>query len=97
MFGTCFCYDVEPFNISRFETRRARNIYQCEECGCDISTGEQYECWSGLSGGKWSHVRTCMACSRIRRDLFKCGWHAGEMWSDIHDTYCRDDECICPS
>ncbi len=99
MFESCICLDIDEVSeILSSQTLRARKEHRCCECRCTIQPGESYHVESTLLDGLFTVHKTCLTCLRIRRSLFSCGWYWGQMWSEIHETYCgwEDDECICP-
>ena len=97
MFDSCIC--VEPDEVSTILSsgvRKARREHRCCECGCRIQPGESYQVENTVFEGNLSVHKTCSICFRIRRSLFDCGWYWGQMWSEIHEAYCEEGECICP-
>ena len=76
--GVCFCdySDVEEFQFCVQTIRRARKEHRCYECGEAIPVGAQYEECRALFDGDISTMRTCLPCSRIRRD-YGCGLYGG--------------------
>lgn len=96
MFDSCICVDQDNFaEFSNEQIRVARKQYECIECGCQITPGQQYEYVCGKWEDTFCQSRTCLTCARIRKSLFS-SWSYGTMWEDIHDTYCDADVCICP-
>lgn len=48
---------------------RARNCYQCVECGGPIAVGEFHEYVFGVWEGRAATIRTCEPCFEIREQL----------------------------
>lgn len=66
----CTCgVDVEPSDLQRTTTVRARTTHRCCECGDTIAKGGTYEVIDALNDGSWSRYKTCELCVRIRTDL----------------------------
>lgn len=63
MSGFCACdYDSDPVDISRWEERRARKPYRCDECTGPISPGDRHSVNVVLYDGGWSTYRICAPC-----------------------------------
>ena len=69
--GMCSC-DYEPWEWSSIVMPKARKEHTCCECGEPIKPGEVYEYATGSYDGQIDHYKTCVPCTRIRRD-FCCG------------------------
>lgn len=67
-------YDAPRPRFIHEKIVRARKNHTCCECREIIRPGEQYE----RTRGKWEHgldeFKTCLPCTRIRRDYCPCGW-----------------------
>ena len=72
-------YDGELPEAYREVMRKARKRHCCEECGCGISPGEQYQYASGVWGGEPESHKTCADCVRTIA-----------AWSDVSWTVCRE-------
>lgn len=100
MFESCICIDVDdPCILLNRQRPRARKQHKCIECRQLIQPGEIYERDTTIFEGDISVYKTCLICVCIRSELLICGWHYGDMWNDIHEAHCEDedDECICPT
>ena len=100
MNDSCICLnlDYEPApKVFQEKVCVARKEYQCCECRELIVKGQQYQHTKGLWDSCWMTFRTCLTCVRIRKDFFSCGYAYEEMWDEIHEVYCGDGICICPS
>lgn len=99
MFNSCIC--VTPDEVDTLLSRRrhkARQPHKCGECGCVIERGETYEADVTIWEDVFTVHKTCRLCLRIRESLFDCGWYYGQIWADIHQALCGDEEgeCVCP-
>ena len=65
--GICYC-DYEPWQWWDGRKPRARRAYYCCECGEKIHRGEVYEYVAAKFQGNFFTYKTCLPCSRIRRD-----------------------------
>jgi len=103
MFDSCIC--VEPDDVVQLvsrKRRRARKEHRCGECGQTIAPGDVYDVDATVYEGEFTAYKTCLTCVRIRESLFKCGWYYGQLWADIHETFCDYNEegeleCVCPT
>lgn len=99
MFESCFCHEIDCYGTVVMDHRRirARKAHVCGECRRVIRPGEVYEFQKLLDGDKsFSTHNTCIPCSDVRDSMFKCGYYFGEVWQDIHESYCTEDFCLCP-
>jgi len=64
------CFDAEYPSVFDAELRCARKEHRCIECRGTIAIGEKYHYASGCTDGKWWHVRSCLACERVRDLVF---------------------------
>jgi len=75
---TCDCsvfdYDYDTMDFSETKIVKARKAHKCCECREEIKPGEQYEHAKGVYDGSWSSWKTCITCTRIRRDYCPNGW-----------------------
>lgn len=68
--GMCSCdYDGESFDYFDVCIRKARKEHTCCECMAKILPGEKYEYLKGAFDGGWDTYKTCLPCSRIRKDF----------------------------
>lgn len=82
----CVCedwYQDDGPEFVQVKIVKARKSHVCCECVEKIEIKKQYEKVSGKWDGEFSTFKTCLPCSNIRKDYFKCGWIYGEMWSMI--------------
>lgn len=82
-------FEIDDYNVNGpdfFQERisKARKKYRCCECGGDIKPGDPYERVSGKWDGEVSNIRTCILCSRIRKDLCR-SWTYGELREVIRE------------
>ena len=64
---------------------RARKIYHCRECGCQIQVGELHQVLAGVCLGDFWMARTCLTCSRIRETYCRDGWEIGALRVHLKD------------
>lgn len=58
--------DYEQPEFYRQKIVTARKLHRCDECGCDIRRGEQYEAFAGKWDGIVSTYSTCERCLSFR-------------------------------
>jgi hypothetical protein len=66
---SCSFPDAEPLRPYRETEHKARKDYVCCECREVIPAGSLYQKITGHTEGGWSTFRTCIPCSRIRRNF----------------------------
>lgn len=66
---------------------RAKKEYRCCECGSKIIKGNTYEYVRGKWEDSFSTYRTCVSCSKIRKDYMTSGWNYGRLADDLYDCY----------
>ena len=87
------CIDDLNGDVMTYHTTkevRARKAHRCTECGDVIPKDAIYEYVRGICDGEWVIYKTCMTCTRIRRDLFKCGYIYGGLWDDLAEHFSLD-------
>ncbi len=62
----CF-YDVEPADVSRLTTPRARKQHKCGECGAVIFPGERYVSVTMIIKGECISCKECQRCADLRQ------------------------------
>lgn len=73
MGGICSCdFDGDPIECYTERIVKAKKQYYCCECGDVIKPGDRYERAGGVSQREWFYYKTCLICSRIRKDLCPC-------------------------
>lgn len=82
----CFIEDqgTEP-DVFHYKTVKARKVYKCEECGCAINPGNEYERCTGLWEGRWETHKVCLPCVEVRNQ-FCCSWTFGHVWEAIGEA-----------
>ncbi len=85
----CYC-DFDPNKVDHDERVKARNEYECAECGRKIAKGETYEKHTMLSrDGGWSSYRWCLHCAVARpiaSDLADCHcWFFTQLWDGLRE------------
>ena len=81
------CIEIDPDSVESpafhdVRIMRAKRDYRCCECGQIILSGERYERAVGKWDGEIDTFRTCLPCSRIRKDFF-CTYSYTQMWEDL--------------
>lgn len=67
--SVCSCNDWgDPPEFYHATIRKARKTHHCCECGAEIAPGERYQHVSRMWDGFIDTFKTCLLCSRIRRD-----------------------------
>jgi hypothetical protein len=67
---------------------KARKDHKCCECGDIIKKGDIYEYVSGKWEGEFDTYKTCMICSRIRKDYCApFGWLRDDLWDCLGVDY----------
>lgn len=86
MFAACIDMDNngERADFVTSQMRRARKEHVCDECGCKILPGQEYEYASWVYDGRWDSNKTCYLCLRIRASLFH-SWLYGGLWEALHE------------
>jgi hypothetical protein len=80
-------FDGDPCEFFHSETRKARKVHRCSECGGDIKKGERYQRDSGKNEGEFWTFVTCLICAEIR-SVFTCGEGeelGGLLWERMND------------
>ena len=85
----CFC-DYDPPEVSSVSIRAARKQHKCEECGCNILSGDRYEYVWGIWEGWQDSFKTCPRCLDLREWVkahVPCFcWAHGNMLDDARET-----------
>lgn len=81
----CAVDDAEPWAFSHQETRTARKVHRCDECGREIAAGELYEHLTGVFDGHWSTFRWCRHCDAAGQWMnHVCGgWMLGNLDEEL--------------
>lgn len=99
----CGCIYVENdgdlADVIEQNTRKARKLHLCSECGREIQIGEEYEYFKGKSDGELFVNKTCLDCLSIRRNMFCKRWNFGgikdDLWNHISDFDGKiDEDCL---
>ena len=62
-------YDLDPVDVMRETTPKARKRHKCVECSRPILTGSHYVRASIVYDGTAETIKTCMRCAAVRRAL----------------------------
>jgi len=79
----CSCDTDGTGGVSEALWPRARWAHYCIECNGVIKQGERYENHSGCYDGHWYHAKTCLSCTRIRKQFCPHGSVSGELAEQI--------------
>lgn len=97
LMDACICIEPDEFcQLLRKNSPTARRPHVCCECGETIEPGQVYLDEVTVCDGGIKTWKTCRLCWNIRKDMFTCGWYYGEIWDEIHNTFCDKEFCICP-
>jgi hypothetical protein len=90
---TCDCsvYDSESPELYFDKVVKARKEHKCCECREPIKKGDSYEYVKTLYDGYWDTYKTCIPCTRIRRDYCPRGWIFEWIFEFLEETI---DECL---
>lgn len=85
---SCACnIDYEPPEFFNDRIMRARKEHKCCECGEAICIGEKYEYITGKWDGNFDTFKTCLPCSRIRKQY---GCALGSLRDDLWECLGMD-------
>ena len=88
----CACiyagYDDECYATLKQKIVTARKTHKCGECHREISSGEQYEYYTGVLDGEIGTEKTCMDCLSLRNSgLFCNGFIFQEIWELFSEAF----------
>lgn len=90
----CAIDDVEPWEVYREESRRARKEYRCFECGRTIEPRESYLHSTGKLDGDWLTQRICAHCAAAGQWMVKVcgGWMLGGLDVELKEHWDEEPE-----
>src|SRR5678815_3249011 len=87
--------DLDPCDVFKLSSPRAKRRHRCDECGVDILPRETYQRATWLSDGSWGGSVRCNPCSLLAglvEDLICCEpggipWGGGQLDEEVTYIY----------